>query len=126
MARQIKPIEEYRSKLLKLIPSEIVAAYMVLQGIIPQDNKWGFIIVTVVLLILTPFYLKKLEKVTETVQIVVSTISFVVWIYSLGGPFEKWGDKMGFDIYEPWIASIVLVLWTLIIPLLVKNPQENE
>jgi hypothetical protein len=38
MARQIKSTEKFRGKLLKLIPTEIVAAYMVLQGMIPEDK----------------------------------------------------------------------------------------
>ena len=104
MARQIKTNEEYRGRLLKLIPTEIVAAYMVLQGMIPQDKKWGFIVVSVVLLILTPFYLKIMEKVKGNLQVIVSTVSFAVWVYSLGGPFVHFG------LYEPWIASIILIL----------------
>jgi hypothetical protein len=117
MAREISSTQEYRSKLLKLIPSEIVAAYMVLQGIIPADSaKWGLLVVSLILLILTPFYLAKFEKVTKIPQIAASTFSFLVWVYSLGGgPFIYWG------LYKPWIASIILVLWTMIIPMFFKT-----
>jgi hypothetical protein len=121
MPREIKSTNEFRSKLLKLIPSEIVAAYMVLQGIIPEDSgKWGLIIVSLVLLIITPFYLSKFEKVKKASQIAFSTASFVIWVYTLGGPFVFWG------VYKPWIASIVLVLWTLIIPLFFGAKPEDE
>jgi len=116
MAREIKSTEEYKGKLLKLIPSEIIAAYMVLQGMVPQDKgKWGLIIVSVVLLILTPFYLKTMERVKRNLQVVVSTLGFVVWVYSLGGPFVYWG------LHESWIASIILVLWTLSVPLFIRT-----
>ena len=116
MAREIKPDQNYRDKLLKLIPSEIVAAYMVVMGIIPESNaKWGTLIVAVVLLILTPFYLRKFEQVANNFQIVMCSLSFVIWVYSLGGPFIHW------NVYQPWIASIVLILWTLVIPLLVST-----
>jgi hypothetical protein len=118
MAREIRSVESYRNKLLKLIPSEIVAAYMVIIGIIPKNYaKWGTLIVAIILLILTPFYLKMLEKVTSNVQVVFCSLSFVVWIYSLGGmggPFMHW------NIYQPWIGSVVLILWTLMIPMFVK------
>jgi len=122
MAREIKPDQEYRSKLLKLIPSEIVAAYMVLHGVIPAEYaKWGLIIITLVLLILTPFYLKKFEKVKENLQIILSSLTFIIWVYSLnGGPFAHW------NLYEPWIASVVLVLWTLIIPLLFRTQPVED
>lgn len=121
MARQIKPDQTYRDKLLKLIPSEIVAAYMVIIGIIPDNYaKWGTLIVSIVLLILTPFYLKRLEKVANNVQVVFCSLSFVVWVYSLGGlggPFAQW------NVYEPWIGSIVLILWTLMVPLFVTTKK---
>jgi len=117
MAREIRKDQKYKDRLLKLIPSEIVAAYIVLAGIIPITSaKWGLLIVSVVLLILVPLYLWRIQDVKRLVQIVVTTISFVVWIYSIGGPFLYWG------IYEKWIASVVLILWTLIVPIVV-NPK---
>lgn len=117
MAREIKETQKYKDRLLKLIPSEIVAAYMVLSGIIPSDSaKWGTLIVFIALLVLVPFYLKRIQNVQRNSQLMVTAISFVVWVYSLGGPFEVWG------LYKPWIGSIILVLWTLTMPLVV-NPQ---
>ena len=117
MAREIRVDQNYKDRLLKLIPSEIVAAYMVLAGIIPKDSaKWGTLVVSIVLLILVPFYLWKIQNVKITSQILVTAISFVVWLYSLGGPFEAWG------FYESWIGSAILILWTLIIPIVV-NPK---
>jgi len=119
MAREIREDQKYRDTLLKLIPSEIVAAYLVLQGIVPQHRaKWGMLIVSIILLVLTPLYLSMIQKVKRSSQLTVTTISFVVWIYSLGGPFREWG------LHEAWIASIILVVWTLIVPL-VLNPKQQ-
>jgi len=114
--RQIKAYQDYKSKLLKLIPSEIIAAYIILSGIIPQEEiKWGLLILSAALLVLVPFYLLFVQKVWHVGQVIASTMAFAVWVYSLGGPFVHWG------IYRPWIASAVLVLWTLIIPMFFKN-----
>jgi len=119
MAREIRVDQKYRDRLLKLIPSEIVAAYMVLAGIIPPDRaKWGTLIVSIVLLVLVPFYLWRMQNVQRNSQLIVTMISFVVWLYSLGGPFAAWG------LYESWIGSVILILWTLIIPVLV-NPKSQ-
>jgi len=119
MAREIREDQNYRDRLLKLIPSEIVAAYLVLSGIIPREAKLGTLIVSIVLLVLVPFYLWRLHNVQRTSQLMITTISFVVWVYSLGGgPFAVW------ELYEPWIASVILVLWTLVIPLVV-NPKSQ-
>jgi hypothetical protein len=125
MARQIKPVESYRNKLLKLIPSEIVAAYIVVMGIIAENvpessAKWATLIVSLVLLILTPFYLKKLEKIANNIQVAFCSFSFVVWVYSLGGlggPFAHW------NLYQGWLGSIVLILWTLMVPLFVTTKK---
>ena len=114
MAREIRPAQDYKARLLKLIPSEIVAAYLVLSGIIPEESaKWGILIVSVVLLILVPLYLWRIHNVKRCAQIIITTISFVVWVYSLGGPFLSWG------MHKAWIGSVILVLWTLIVPLVV-------
>lgn len=119
MAREIREAQKYRDRLLKLIPTEIVAAYMVLSGIIPADSaKWGTLIVSIVLLVLVPFYLWRMHNVHRNSQLIVTTISFAVWLYSLGGPFKAWG------LYESWIGSVILILWTLIIPLVV-NPKSQ-
>lgn len=120
MARQIKDIQSYQDRLLKLIPSEIIGAYVFLQGVIPKEQgKWGTSIVALILMIMTPFYFKRIQKVARNNQLAVTTISFAVWIYSLGGPFQYW------NIYQPWLSSVILVLWTLAVPMLV-NPQEGK
>ena len=119
MAREIREEQNYKDRLLKLIPSEIVAAYMVLAGIIPPDRaKWGTLIVSIVLLVLVPFYMWRMQNVRHNSQLIVTTISFVVWLYSLGGPFAAWG------LHESWIGSVILILWTLIIPVAV-NPKSQ-
>jgi magnesium-transporting ATPase (P-type) len=120
MAREIKDYQSYQDRLLKLIPSEIVGAYMVLQGIIPAASaKWGTLIVSAILLIMTPAYLYRLQGVQRFSQLGVTTVSFAVWVYSLGGPFQYW------NLYQPWIGSTILVLWTLTVPMIV-NPQTDQ
>ena len=120
MAREIKTDEKYLGRLLKLIPSEIVAAYLAIQGIVPVDSrKWGLLVVSLVLFIITPLYLRKIQKVEKISQIVVSSLSLVVWVYSLGGPFVL------FNIHEPWISSVVLLLWTTFIPQFFKTGETS-
>lgn len=127
MAREIHPNQSYKDKLLKLIPSEVVGAYMVIQGIMSGQNivvsgkdittvfSW---VVFLVVFLLTPLFLYRVHNVKRLSQLVITSISFLVWGYSLGGPFEL------NNLYHPQIASIILVLWTLIIPLAVKTKKE--
>ena len=112
MAREVKTDQDYKSKLLKLIPSEIIAAYILIGGIIPADYKyWGSLITAVIMLVLIPFYLRRLYDVKRLGQIIYIMIAFVIWIYTLGEPFLQWG------IWQEWIGSALLILYTLTIPL---------
>ncbi|MCU0461057.1 MAG: hypothetical protein MUF36_03430 [Bacteroidales bacterium] len=131
MAREVNTTQPYSDKLVKLIPTEIIGAYMVLSNILGSaagniqtsvkpfpvtDNDLKPILLQVVffvLLILTPVYLKKISKVNNVTQLIVTTVSFIIWVYTLGGPFIVWG------IYYSLIGSVVLVLWSVIIPLFV-------
>ena len=112
MAREVKSDQDYKSKLLKLIPSEIVAAYILIGGIIPADYKyWGTLVTAVIMLVLIPFYLRRLYDVKRLGQIIFVMIAFVIWIYTLGEPFRHWG------IWQEWIGSALLIIYTLTIPL---------
>lgn len=120
MAREVKVNQDYKSKLLKLIPSEIVAAYVVIEGIIPDDRKYiGTLVVSLILLALVPLYLRKIYGVRRLGQNIFVMAAFVVWIYSLGGPFRYW------DIWEGWIGSSLLILYTLTIPLFYRPGEKT-
>ncbi len=98
---------------------------MVLAGIIgispaatsaPADSLSEILIQVVffALLILTPLYLWRISGVTNVVQLIVTTLAFILWIYTLGGPFSVWG------IYEPKIAALLLTIWSFVIPVVVR------
>ncbi len=129
MARSLAEENPYQDKLVKLIPTEIVGAYMFLSGVVSggpesaaatahllDDNL--IMVVFFSLLALTPLYLWRVSNVTNIIQLIVTTISYVVWVYTLGGPFSVWG------VYSSAAGSVFLVIWTLAMPLLVPaNPS---
>ena len=113
MTRQIEPTNRYADILLKLIPTEIIGAYMVIDGFISPslaNARWIALGASSFLLVMTPLYLRKWYNVQRRTQLIFMSLSFVVWVYWMGGPFKLWG------IHIPQIASIILVLWTLLIP----------
>ena len=113
MARQIESTNTYKDILLKLIPSEIVAAFIVIDNSVsdPIYAKWIMTFSAVVLAILTPLYLWKIYGVRSKKQLVFTTLSLPVWLYSIGGPFRQW------HVHNSSVASAGLVLWTLFVPL---------
>ena len=148
MAREVSETQPFQDKLVKLIPTEIVGAYMVLAGMLgfappttgtnvpaaaetataavtavttanPDLNATLIVVVAVILFVLTPLYLWRVSKVTNGIQIAVTTFSYVVWVYTLGGPFVVW------KIHYPLIASVVLVLWSVIAPLITPAKKDG-
>lgn len=108
--------DDYRSRLVKYIPTEIIALYLTLAGVlatVPEDQKPPWIVWAVffILLLLTPLYLSKMEGVKKQQQLIISTACFFVWVFGLGGPFleTQW--------YHPWYGAMALPLFTFAMPL---------
>jgi hypothetical protein len=131
MSREIKattdsgidPTEanNYKDRLLKLIPSEIIAAYVTLHGLIigiESVHKLELMWITVgMLFLLTPIYLYKVSMVTKKGQIFISSIGFLVWVFSTNPPIDVvWGD-----IPSVFLGSMVFIIYTLFVPLFYKG-----
>jgi hypothetical protein len=110
-------IQGYLTNLLKLIPSEIIALYMMLVGIIP-NSLWPMVGISAACVILTPIYLIGIMKVTKWTQVVVSTVAIVVWMFSLSGGVFTFIP--GFK-FEPWMATLAIVIWTTLPPLIFEG-----
>jgi hypothetical protein len=119
----------YFEKLLLLIPSDMVAGYLALDGILKQSTPdiklWIYWAVFASLLFLTPLYIhfKPTENSALTCsarfRVITGTISFAVWVFALGGPFAA-----TFDWYRPLYGSLLLVITTLAIPVLEKIAKQ--
>lgn len=115
--------ENYQSRLLKLIPTEVVGVYIFINGIIPDDSSGNkFIILRWVifglLFIINPFYLRYASAVSNKKQIVICTIGFAVWAFSLGNSFMIIGNDPAFSRI---LGSIILALYTLVVPIFLNE-----
>lgn len=104
----------YFDRLFKYIPAELVAGYIFVLGVVKQLTEAGEIRVFqwslfVVFCILTPLYLWRIQKVKKLQQHIISLLSFIVWVFALGGPFTlcNW--------YNPIYGSILLPVFTLVV-----------
>jgi len=111
------------SRVLKHIPTEIVMAYITIDGVLRTSyhpNVWAerqtlqtlLWIVTAVLTVLTPFWLYRVMRVKRPKQLFISTLSVPVWLFALGGPFALQ------DWYQPAFGALILPLYTLILPII--------
>jgi hypothetical protein len=116
--RLVRDDDDYLWRALKYIPSEIIMAYIAIEGIlvstyrgkaVPLDALlWG---VSILLMVITPLWLWRVMRVNSLAQLFLSTLSFAVWLFAMGGPFVylKW--------YEPALGAIVLPIYTLLVPI---------
>lgn len=128
MTRTINRADNYLSRVLKHIPSEIVMAYVAIDGVLRTSyspNVWAerktlqtlLWITLAALTVLTPFWLYRVMRVKRPSQLFISTLSVPVWLFALGGPFAL------LDWYEPAFGAVVLPLYTLIVPIITRSTR---
>lgn len=108
--------DPYSSRVAKYIPGEVLSGYVSMSGIVATMNPeeqlatwtaWGILALGA---ILTPAYIVYLAggKPPYRLQAAISTIAFLLWAYTLGGPFKSAG------LYNAQIGAILLIAFTLI------------
>lgn len=107
--------DSYKTRLIKYIPSEVVAVYLALDALIrsgqPAGSLWLWL-AFLVGLVGVPLYLWRLQKVRKIKQLLISTTAFVVWVLAIGGPFvaASW--------YDPMYGGVVLIAFTFFAPII--------
>lgn len=117
VATPVPHADDYQSRLLKYIPAEVIAVYLTLDSILRSARDqiplqlWLWIIFAV-LLVGTPLYLWRVSKVTKKRQLIISTIAYALWVFTLGGAFasQAW--------YRPVYGALLLPLYTFFVPVL--------
>jgi hypothetical protein len=123
MGRSIEQENSFLQVLLKLIPSEVIAVFIFIQGVMPR-SLLPHLVVALLLVAITPVYLYWAAGVRSRAQLVVSTLSLVVWIYAMGvGPLRF----LRAPFYEPWHGAVALAVWTLVPPMvLARSSAETQ
>lgn len=116
-----KPLQadNYASKLVKYIPTEVIAFYLSLSAIVDTNETPDAYLYSIGILIVgvlsTYFYLRSIGKVKSKVQLLVSCIAFVAWVISLDNNILK--------DYET-LKALLLPIVTFMLPFI--NPPADE
>jgi len=116
--------DNYASQIVKLIPADIVGVYLGIQNLfsgVSENTK--FILQSAIFLIIlaiSPAYLKRVAGMTDSRQRMVAIISYCIWGISLVGPFEHLLNMAHAEITSQLIGGALIMLYTLIVPLLYK------
>lgn len=111
--------DNYLQKVVKYIPGEIIAFYLVFNKFAIEDGRTAFLLLFFIGLTLTPFYkyfgLKDQTKKLSTpwFQIIISIFSFAIWVFALGD-----FNEVELLNYNPFYASLILATFTLTTPIL--------
>ena len=109
------PTDGYATRLLKYMPSEVIALYLTLTSLVRSSagaGLWLDWLIFAVGVVATPLYLWRLQKVRKPLQLVISTGAFVVWAFALGAPFAQ------LTWYAPVYGGVLLSMYTFLIPII--------
>jgi hypothetical membrane protein len=116
-------MQEYMERLVKLIPGEVVGLYLVGVGVIPLNANpryyayWAAICLLLVIVVRAYGTSDRVNNVpVEWITVFVSTVSFVLWLYTMQGPLQTFG---GFG--EPFMGSLAILVWTFVVPYFYKG-----
>lgn len=108
-------VDGYITKLQKYIPADVVAIYLTIDSVLRSAGEMNWLLYWLLflfILIATPFYLWRVAKIKKKLQIVISSLAFIVWVFALGGPFS------GLQWYKPLYGAVLLPLYTFLIPII--------
>jgi hypothetical protein len=117
--------DDYVDRLVKYIPSEIIALYLGAVNVVPfkDPSRWTALwIIAGLSAVCTPIYMyvatREGGKPTLWSQIVISSIAFPVWVFAIGGPFRvfSWYDE------KQWISAIVITFGTFLVGIYKPEP----
>jgi len=121
-ATQGTDIDGYTDRVVKYIPADVVGAWVAITALIQGNQSaspavlWVMFVVMVAITAAWTMQQTKLAgQPPAAMQIAISTGSFVVWVFALGGPFTKLGW------YQPLYGSLLLITYMLVVALIVPS-----
>ena len=108
--------DTYLSRLVKLIPAEVISLYLVGEGFIPPKERvilLAWTLVGIVAVVVVRSRTTSDTAANENVQwsaVAVSAVSYLIWVYSMGGVFALYG------LHIAYVGSLLVLAWTFFMP----------
>jgi hypothetical protein len=112
----------YLDRLMKMIPAEVIGLYVVGSGLIPAGQPialavWAVVCLAGVLLVRAYGTADPQRGLSpDWMHVAISAVAFVIWVYSLGGPFEA------ANLHMPYVGSLLVLAWTFFVPIFYRGP----
>jgi hypothetical protein len=110
-------VDKFWDRVIKNIPADIVGAWVAVTGLISSATDvptstilWiTFVFGIVLTFVWTWRQTSEPGKKPALTQTFISTGSFIVWVFALGGPFAT------MDFYRPLYGSLLLIGYSLLV-----------
>lgn len=107
----------YIARLVKLVPSEVVALYLAFKEVAAGFlGIWAAICLVLVLFVRT-VGVHQSGKPIQFTAVIIAAISFILWVYAIGGYFFS----LQIPPDSPGIVSVSVGVWTFIVPFLYRG-----
>lgn len=117
--------DDLKSRIIKMIPGEIVAAYIACNTAITQfeGTDATYWIVFALIILLTPFYLRRIMQIKDLVQILIMCVAFILWCITLEQPFDQvFNDKNAQQLF----STLALTIFTFAVPIFYKGTEQKH
>jgi uncharacterized membrane protein HdeD (DUF308 family) len=113
-----EPYDTYVTKLLKLIPAEVISVYLaglaLIPASLPESQKiapLAWLGICFLFVIIARYAMTTDKNTSPDWKIIgLSVVSFVIWTYSMGGPWEST------SVYISWLGGLAVIAWTFLVP----------
>ena len=104
-----------------MIPGEAVGLYLVGSGFIP-GNQAVVLLIWSIFCFLCVIAIKAYGTADSAhnlppdwIHVGISAVAFVIWLYTIGGPFAA------YHMAIPYIGSLLVLAWTVAVPIFYKG-----
>lgn len=108
--------DDYLKRLVKFIPAETIAAYIALDNLMRSQDKVPKValewVVLALMIVYTYFHMKRIRRIANTKQVLLSVGAFVAWAAGNGGPFDS------LTFWSPAFGSATVIIATLALPVI--------
>ena len=103
------PIDPWLTRLVKLVPAEIVAVYLAGRPLSQEHYAGLWPVACLVLTIVVRAFGTSDSSGPQWLSVGVSAVSFVLWVYATGGQFLTYPLDVN-------LAGLAVLVWTTLVP----------
>jgi len=110
----LDPLRGWLQRLVKLVPSEIIAFYLAGRAYSARIEPWWPLICLALLVVVRVWGTREPPRGPQWIAIAISAVSFAVWVLAMGGRFP------GVTL-PPDIAALVALVWATLVPVIYRG-----